>query len=85
LVDFDNSFKEIKSDDEFNEAVIKTLEEKYLEKYCEFCGNRVPSEGIVLRVDKLFNFEAFKLKSFMFLEMESKQLDTEIIDIKAEQ
>ncbi len=85
LVDFDKSFKKLKSDDEFNEAVIKTLEEKYLEKYCEFCGNRVPSEGIVLRVDKLFNFEAYKLKSFMFLEMESKQLDTETIDIEAEQ
>ncbi len=85
LVNFDKSFKKIKSDDEFNEAVIKTLEEKYLEKYCEFCGNRVPSEGIVLRVDKLFNFDAYKLKSFMFLEMESKQLDTEIIDIEAEQ
>jgi hypothetical protein len=85
LVDFDKSFKKIKSDDEFNEAVIKTLEEKYLEKYCEFCGNRVPSEGIVLRVDKLFNFEAFKLKSFAFMEMESKQLDENIIDIEAEE
>jgi hypothetical protein len=85
LVDFDKSLKKIKSDVEFNEAVIKTLEEKYLEKYCEFCGNRVPSEGIVLRVDKLFNFDAYKLKSFTFLEMESKQLDTEIIDIESEQ
>ena len=84
LVDFDNSFKEIKSDDEFNESVIKTLEEKYLEKYCEFCGNRVPSEGIVLRIDKLFNFDAYKLKSFMFMELESKHLDDNIIDIEAE-
>ena len=85
LVDFDNSFKEIKSDDEFNEAVIKTLEEKYLEKYCQFCGNRVPSEGIVLRIDKLFNFDAYKLKSFAFMEMESKHLDDNIIDIESEQ
>lgn len=84
LVDFDKSFKKIKSDEEFNETVIKTLEDKYLEKYCEFCGNRMPSEGIVLRVDKLFNFDAFKLKSFMFLEMESKQLDENISDIESE-
>lgn len=85
LIDFDKSFKKIKSDDEFNEAVIKILEEKYLEKYCEFCGNKVPSEGIVLRVDKLFNFEAFKLKSFLFFELESKQLDDNVIDIESEQ
>jgi hypothetical protein len=85
LVNFDKSFNKIKSDDEFNEAVIKTLEEKYLEKYCEFCGNRVPNEGIVLRIDKLFNFDAYKMKSFMFLEMETKQLDENIIDIEAEE
>ena len=85
LVDFDKSLKKIKSDEEFNETVIKLLEEKYLEKYCEFCGNRVPSEGIVLRVDKLFNFDAYKMKSFMFLEMESKQLDDNVIDIESEQ
>jgi hypothetical protein len=85
LVDFDKSFKKIKSDDEFNEAVIKLLEDKYLEKYCEFCGNRVPSEGIVLRIDKLFNFDAYKLKSFMFMEMESKHLDDNVIDIETEE
>jgi hypothetical protein len=85
LVDFDKSFKKIKSHDEFNEVVIKTLEENYLEKYCEFCTNKVPSEGIVLRVDKLFNFEAYKLKSFMFMEMESKHLDDNVIDIESEQ
>jgi hypothetical protein len=85
LVNFDKSLKKIKTDDEFNGAVIKLLEEKYLEKYCEFCDNKVPSEGIVLRVDKLFNFDAYKLKSFMFFEMESKQLDDNVIDIESEQ
>ena len=85
LVNFDKSLKKIKSDEEFNGAVIKLLEDKYLEKYCEFCGNQVPSEGIVLRVDKLFNFDAYKLKSFLFFEMESKQLDENVIDIEAEE
>lgn len=84
LVNFDKSLKKIKSDDEFNGAVIKLLEEKYLEKYCEFCRNEVPSEGIVLRVDKLFNFDAYKLKSFLFFEWESKQLDDNVIDIESE-
>ena len=85
LVNFDKSLKKIKSDEEFNGAVIKLLEDKYLEKYCEFCGNKVPSEGIVLRIDKLFNFDAYKLKSFLFFEMESKQLDENVIDIEAEE
>jgi hypothetical protein len=85
LVNFDKSLKKIKSDDEFNGAVIKLLEEKYLEKYCEFCAVKVPSEGIVLRVDKLFNFDAYKLKSFLFFEWESKQLDDNVIDIEAEE
>ena len=82
LVNFDKSLKKIKSDEEFNGAVIKLLEDKYLEKYCEFCGNKVPSEGIVLRVDKLFNFDAYKLKSFTFLLNETKNLDDGIIDIE---
>ena len=85
LVNFDKSLKKIKSDDEFNGAVIKLLEEKYLEKYCEFCAVKVPSEGIVLRVDKLFNFDAYKLKSFLFFEWESKQLDDNVIDIESEE
>jgi hypothetical protein len=85
LVNFDKSLKNIKSDDEFNGAVIKLLEEKYLEKYCEFCAVKVPSEGIVLRVDKLFNFDAYKLKSFLFFEWESKQLDDNVIDIESEE
>ena len=85
LVNFDKSLKKIKTDEEFNQAVIKLLEEKYLEKYCDFCAVKVPSEGIVLRVDKLFNFDVFKLKSFLFYEMESKQLDDNVIDIESEQ
>jgi hypothetical protein len=85
LVNFDKSLKKIKSDDEFNGAVIKLLEENYLEKYCEFCAVKVPSEGIVLRVDKLFNFDAYKLKSFLFFEWESKQLDDNVIDIESEE
>jgi hypothetical protein len=85
LVNFDKSLKKIKTDEEFNGAVIKLLEEKYLEKYCEFCAVKVPSEGIVLRVDKLFKFDAYKLKSFMFFEWESKQLDDNVIDIESEE
>ncbi len=54
---------------------VKLLEEKYNDKDCFMCKNKVPEEGIVLRKQSLFNFEAYKLKSFRFLEKESKQLD----------
>lgn len=40
----------------------------------QFCANKVPEEGIVLRKEGL-NIECYKLKSFRFLSMETGQLD----------
>ena len=48
------------------------------------CDNPVPEEGIVVRKESLFNCESYKLKSFRFLEGESKQLDTGEVDIESE-
>lgn len=61
----------------WQEQFIKTLEDKYNEKDCYMCVNKLPEEGIVLRKNNLFTYEAYKLKSFRFLEGESKQLDSE--------
>lgn len=49
-----------------------------------FCNNKVPEEGIVLRKEGLY-LESYKLKSFKFLEYESKQLDKNIIDMETSQ
>lgn len=46
-----------------------------LEKDCYICKNRVPFEGVVVRKLDTLDFEAYKLKSFLFLERESKELD----------
>ena len=55
---------------------LAALERDYLEEDCQYCTNPVPAEGIVVRNDgRTFDFEAYKLKSFRFLEMESKQMD----------
>lgn len=63
-------------DEEYwRETFIRKLEETYNEKDCFMCKNTVPEEGIVVRKEKLFEFEAYKLKSFRFLEHETKQLD----------
>jgi len=60
------------------------LKEKYLEKDCEFCSNRVPGEGIAFR-NECHNKKAYKLKSFRFLQKESKDLDDGVSDIETEE
>lgn len=69
-------------DSTFREFLIKKLEKMYLEKDCFMCNNKVPEEGIVLRVEKLLGFGAYKMKSFAFLEFESKSLDSGEINIE---
>lgn len=76
-------FPEIKQDENWGENFIEKLREKYLEKQCTVCKNKVPNEGIVLRVDKL-GAKALKLKSFAFLQKETKDLDKGNIDMEEE-
>lgn len=59
----------------WNNNFIKGLEEDYNEKDCFMCKNAVPEEGIVVRKESLFEYEAYKLKSFRFLEWETAELD----------
>jgi hypothetical protein len=56
------------------------LETKHNEKDCYMCVNKVPEEGIVLRVEKLESYEAYKLKSKRFLLMESEAQEKEEIN-----
>lgn len=65
------------NDENWREKFIKYLEKKYNEKDCFMCNNKVPEEGVVVRKESLFNCESYKLKSFRFLEHETKQLDEE--------
>lgn len=64
---------------------IEKLEQAYNEKDCFMCTNKVPEEGIVLRVEDLFECKSYKLKSFRFLEWESRELDNGVVDIESEQ
>lgn len=59
----------------FSESMLSMLERNYLEKDCTYCKNKVPAEGIVLRVDGKETFMAFKLKAKRFLERETKEID----------
>ena len=48
------------------------------------CNNKVPREGIVLRIDDDPIKEAFKLKCIKFLTRESKEMDKGNVDIEME-
>jgi hypothetical protein len=67
----------IGEEEKWNEYFFDTLSFQYLEKDCKWCINKLPAEGIVVRIDGKETFSAYKLKSKRFLEKESKQLDEE--------
>ena len=69
---------------EWQNEFVRTLEKLYNEKPCFMSKNHVPEEGIVVRKESLFEYEAYKLKSFAFLEAETKNLDTGVIDLESE-
>lgn len=67
------------------EDYLTILQNTYNEKDCILCKNKVPEEGIVLRVlNSTDRFEAYKLKSFRFLGMETQQADKGISSIEDE-
>ncbi len=64
----------------WQDTFLQKLMDKYLEKDCHICKNKVPAEGIVLTKDGEF-FEPYKLKAFNFFERETKMLDSGEVDI----
>ena len=60
---------------------LEQLKEKYLEKDCFYCINKVPAEGFCFRNESKDKI-AYKCKSFRFLKKESDILDTGEIDIE---
>lgn len=59
------------TDENWKDLLLQNLEQKYNEKDCYMCVNKVPEEGIVLRVERLESYEAYKLKSKRFILEES--------------
>lgn len=69
--------------DTWQETLLDYLEYKYNEKDCYMCTNKVPEEGIVLRIEHLEEYEAYKLKSKRFILRESEaqeNLETNLED-----
>lgn len=71
--------------EDWNNSFLSRLEKDYNEKDCFMCVNKVPEEGVVIRRESLFSCESYKLKSFAFLEKESKDLDKGLVNIEDNQ
>lgn len=77
---------ELSHEEAIQNLFLQELEKKYIkDQDSNFCNHTVPEEGIVVRVEKGLRCEAYKLKSFRFLEGESKQLDLGVADMETEQ
>lgn len=64
---------------------LANLERDYNEKDCYMCVNKVPEEGIILRIERTFEYEAYKLKSKRFLLQESELQEKEESNIEDNQ
>lgn len=81
-----NVFPELEVSTHWHEEFLKKLEEKYVyDGNCHMCSNKVPREGIVIVKQNMFEYEAYKLKTFQFLNMESKEQDEEVVNIEDNQ
>lgn len=74
---------DIPVENHWHENFLNKLCEDFLEKECDLCKNKVPDEGICLRVDKPLDIQVYKLKSFAFLERETKLLDKGEVDMES--
>lgn len=61
----------------------ETIKSLYNDRECFMCSTKVPEEGVVIRIEGL-EFEAYKQKSYSFLERETKLLDKGESDIESE-
>jgi hypothetical protein len=77
-------YPDISTQEHWHQNLLERLKKDYNEKDCFMCANKVAEEGIVLRVEKDF-FNAYKLKSFRFLEAETKEIDKGNVDIETAQ
>jgi len=69
----------------FGEGFLLNLQKQHVrDQDCQFCNNKVPSEGVVTRLEGL-EIKNYKLKSFRFLQHESGELDKGVIDMETGQ
>jgi len=77
-------FPEIEINEEWNKEFLKKLSEKYLEGDCPYCRNKVPAEGVVLKIESKETRPVFKHKSFAFKSRESADRDKGEVNLEEE-
>ncbi len=70
---------------DWKQEFYKKLSDTFLEQNCKMCKNVVPREGVVVRLDKPFQWEVYKAKSFLFLKNESLALDSGEVSVEDEE
>jgi len=82
-------YPEIPRDDDWNDTFLAALEgDKNIgmnNAPCILNENKVPSEGIVVRIESMYNPVPMKLKNFAFYEHETKMMDKGVEDIETMQ
>ena len=71
--------------EEWRSQFLNHFEILHNENDCYMCTTKVPEEGIIVRVEKLEQYEAYKLKSKRFLLMESEEQEKEVSNIEDNQ
>lgn len=82
--DLNNSPNNEEELSEWQNQFLQKMKDTYLEGNDPYCTKAVPNEGIVLRKEGIV-WDARKLKSWNFLNMESAQLDLGEVTIEDEQ
>lgn len=82
-------YPEISITDHWHENVLEAMKADKIhfgmEENEPYCKNKVPREGVVIRIDNDKKAEAFKLKCLKFYEFEKKRVDKGEVDIEMEQ
>jgi hypothetical protein len=74
----------IKETEHWNQNFLEALEAEYmLDRKCPLNNEEVWEEGIVVRVDGLFECSPYKLKNFAFLDKERKDNDEGVVDLES--
>lgn len=71
-------------DPNWNEKFLEEMKTTYLEKPCEICNTGIVREGVALRRENSSHKNAWKLKSFAFLQAESADRDNNVTNIEEE-
>lgn len=78
-------FPDLNKEEHWQENFLEKMREKYLEGDDPDCKNKVPFEGVVLKVHSEMNVPAYKLKSERFFLHENEMKEKEELDIEEQE